>query len=130
MKLSAEEFNRLFSKSGYKTNAKGRPVIDISLFADAGDVNMNINRRVLNASKVKDAEGNVLADSKWEYRCKGEMDDAGLRYDFQRSFELLPTLRAENFGTLRRRKWSPDFTFEEQDLPWERQRSLLHYWIS
>lgn len=112
MKLSAEEFKALFAKAGNKMTAKGRPIIDLSLIKETAESLPKANRRVLNANKVVDLQGNVLADSKWEHRCKSVLEDAGLEFEFQRRFELLPTVRDKKTGTLRARKWTPDFCFE------------------
>lgn len=108
MKLSAEEFKRLFAQSGGKMTAKGRPVIDLESI-----YNPKENKKVRGAVQVLGDDGRVLADSKFEYACKQIIEESGLEMDFQRSFDLLPTIRRKSSQTLRKRVWKPDFTFEK-----------------
>lgn len=111
MKLSAEEFRRLFAQSGGKMTAKGRPVIDLESI-----YNPKENKKVRGAVQVLGDDGQVLADSKFEYACKQIIEESGLEMDFQRSFDLLPTIRREGLKTLRKRVWKPDFTFDRHRL--------------
>jgi len=111
--LSAQEFRELFKASGSKVSSKGRPIIDIDkIYADPM-AKPKGNRKVKNAEKVYGDDGEKLADSKWEYRIKSILDHQKIGYDFQRKFELLPTLRREGQKTMQKTTWTPDFTFED-----------------
>lgn len=116
MELTSDEFKRIFSKSGHRMTPKGRPIIDPLLLTNGDSVLAKPNRKVKNAVKVFDAHGNVIADSGWEYLCRKEFENAGLVFDFKRSFGLLPTIKSEGLGTLRMRKWTPDFCFERHRI--------------
>lgn len=111
MKLSAYEFRKLFAQSGGKMTARGRPIIDISEIFSARE-----NKKVRGAKKVIGDSGEVLADSRLEYSCKLIIEESGLEMDFQRCFDLLPTIRREGLPTLRKRIWKPDFTFEKHHV--------------
>lgn len=109
MKLSANQFRDLFAKSGYKTNSKGRPIIDIDgIYGEP-------NKKVKNAKKVISPGGEVLADSKWEYHCKNELERHRIAFEFQKAFNLLPTVKTKP-NTLKKRKWTPDFVFAEHKI--------------
>lgn len=116
MELSAEDFRKLFTEGGSKVTAKGRPVIDLLGLYGSTDIIKKGNRKVMNATPVHDAQGNKLADSKWEYRCKNTMEDAGLKFEFQKKFLLLPTTRQQGMRTLKKRTWAPDFVFEDHQI--------------
>lgn len=116
MKLSAEQFQELFQKSGGKMTSKGRPIINLEVLYGKPEKAFKGNRKVMNAMKVVDQEGRVLADSRWEYMCKEILKECNVDFTFQQKFELLPTIRRESLPTLRKRVWSPDFTFHRHKL--------------
>lgn len=111
MKLSADEFRKLFAQGGGKMTARGRPIIDLEEIFKSRP-----NKKVIGATKVLGESGEVLADSRLEYSCKQIIEESGLEMEFQRSFDLLPTLKKSNMKTLRKRVWKPDFTFERHRL--------------
>ena len=117
MKLTSGEFRALFKAGGGRVSGRGRPVIDLgAVYGGDGLGNVPVNRKVRNARKVLSSGGQVLADSQWEYRCRQVIEESGLVFVFQRKFELLPTVRTEGLGVLRKRTWTPDFTFEKEKV--------------
>lgn len=131
MKLSTDEFKKLFESSGRKMSSKGRPIIDLELKSEGSKktgyktyigtdgksfVCEKTNRKVMNAVKVYDEQGVKQADSGWEYTCKQEMLNAGLEFEEQKKFFLLPTKKRTGLPTLKMRSWTPDFTFEKHKI--------------
>ena len=109
-KLTSEEFKQLWAKSG-NIMVKGRPVLPDEVFENIPEKK---NKRVMNAQKVYDGEGEKLADSKWEYRAMKMLEMAGVTFDAQQRFDLLPTTKSwKGHNTMRKRTWTPDFTFED-----------------
>ena len=131
MKLTAAEFSKLFKESGSKVSPKGRPIIDLEVKPEGSIktgyktyigtdgksfVCEKTNRKVMNAVKVYDEQGVKQADSGWEYTCKQEMLNAGLEFEEQKKFLLLPTKKRTGLPTLKMRSWTPDFTFEKYKI--------------
>jgi hypothetical protein len=72
------------------------------------------NKKVRNAKKQFDHNGEKIADSKWELQCLRMLEMAGLKPEKQRAFEILPTTRDRGLKrTLGKRSWHPDFTFDD-----------------
>ncbi len=115
-KISSKEFQKIFKESGGILNSKGRPIISPHLL-DKGTKKVPAqaeNRRVKNATKVFDSEGKKIADSKWELKCKVAMEQAGLKFEFQKKFLLLPTMRRKGLKrALSKKSWTADFVFED-----------------
>jgi hypothetical protein len=74
----------------------------------------NFNRKVRNAKKHYDENGVKIADSTWELSCKNTLLLHGIKFDFQKKFDLIPTIKRNWLKrTLAKRTWTPDFVFED-----------------
>jgi len=119
--VTAARFKEMWGKAGNKTNSRGRPILPCfdygadlkgeSLGSLDGPV---ANRKVRNAKKQFDINGDKIADSKWELQCLEMLEAAGLRPEKQRAFEILPAISGRGLKrALNKRRWHPDFTFPE-----------------
>lgn len=75
------------------------------------------NKRVKNAKKVLDIEGNVIADSKLEFQLKNALQILKINFTFQKRFLLIPKCY-DNYTkkNIQETGWTIDFIFDDKKV--------------
>jgi len=122
--MSAAEFQRMIQTGQISISKKGRvqastliPEYKKHLENNNEPMFKKGNQRVRNAKKIYGTDGELLADSKLEYKLKTWLDTNNIPYEFQQVFVLCETTKCLLTNkTIRSMTWKIDFVFPDKML--------------
>jgi hypothetical protein len=117
--MTSEQFREALNNGSIKVGTKGK-LKDKGLkqlFRDPMKLPTTENKRVRNAKKVLDIEGNVIADSKLEFQLKSALQTLKINFTFQEKFILIPKCYDRyTKKNIQETSWTIDFVFKEKKV--------------